>query len=47
MAWHYKHFDQNRRLAEAEREAREARRGLWRDSQPVPPWEWRKGVGQR
>jgi micrococcal nuclease len=25
-----------------ETEAREARKGLWVDPQPVPPWEWRK-----
>ena len=25
-----------------EKEAREARKGLWADPQPVPPWEWRK-----
>jgi CheY-like chemotaxis protein len=24
-----------------EAEAREARRGLWADAHPVPPWEWR------
>jgi micrococcal nuclease len=42
MAWHYKQFDQNRRLAAAEREARAAKRGLWRDAEPVPPWEWRR-----
>lgn len=23
--------------------ARQARRGLWRDDQPVPPWVWRRG----
>ncbi len=25
-----------------ERDAREARKGLWADPQSVPPWEWRK-----
>ena len=25
-----------------EKEAREARKGLWADPQPVPPWGWRK-----
>jgi endonuclease YncB( thermonuclease family) len=42
MAWHYKEYDKNKRLAEAENEARAARRGLWQDSDPVPPWRWRK-----
>jgi hypothetical protein len=25
-----------------EKHAREARKGLWADQHPVPPWEWRK-----
>ena len=25
-----------------EKNTREARKGLWADPQPVPPWEWRK-----
>ena len=25
-----------------EKEAREGRKGLWADPQPMPPWEWRK-----
>jgi endonuclease YncB( thermonuclease family) len=25
-----------------ENEAREAKKCLWADPQPVPPWEWRK-----
>ena len=29
-------------LKELENEAREARKGLWADPQPMPPWEWRK-----
>ena len=24
-------------------EARTAKRGLWTDANPIPPWEWRKG----
>ena len=30
------------RYLEAEREAKEERRGLWRDREPEPPWEWRR-----
>jgi len=28
-------------------EARSARRGLWRDKNPVPPWDWRKTQRKR
>ena len=28
-------------LKSLEKEVREARKGLWADPQPVPPWEWR------
>jgi endonuclease YncB( thermonuclease family) len=41
LAWHFKRYSDDTTLAEAEREARGARRGLWADSKPVPPWEWR------
>ena len=27
---------------EVERQAKSERRGLWRDSEPEPPWQWRK-----
>ena len=30
-------------LAVAEATARKARRGLWADPNPTPPWDWRKG----
>lgn len=30
-------------LIQAEREAKDARRGLWKDDEPIPPWEWWKG----
>ncbi|MHB1145852.1 MAG: thermonuclease family protein [Thiobacillus sp.] len=29
-------------LQSAQREARHARRGLWRESEPTPPWVWRR-----
>ena len=35
-------------LGDWEDEVRLTKRGLWADSDPVPPWEWRKGtVGAR
>jgi micrococcal nuclease len=42
MAWHFKQYSKDALVAKAELEAREARRGLWADPNPVPPWEFRK-----
>ena len=43
MAWWYrKYAASNWLLKELESDARQARRGLWADTQPVPPWNWRK-----
>jgi endonuclease YncB( thermonuclease family) len=47
LAWHYVRYSDDRRLAEAERKARAARLGLWRDADPVPPWEWRATAKER
>lgn len=42
MAWWYRHYARNIvRLAQLESEAKAARRGLWSQPNPVPPWEWR------
>ena len=46
-AWHYKRYDHTAALDAAERNARAARRGLWADAEPVPPWEWRKAEKKR
>jgi endonuclease YncB( thermonuclease family) len=42
-AWWYRRYSADQRLAALEAEARAARRGLWADPNPQPPWEWRKG----
>jgi hypothetical protein len=44
MAWWYRPYAPNDpTLAQLEAEARTAKRGLWADAHPVPPWQWRKG----
>jgi micrococcal nuclease len=40
--WYRKYAPGDTVLEGLETEAREARKGLWADPRPVPPWEWRK-----
>lgn len=40
--WYRKYAPHDKELVWLEVEAREAKRGLWADPNPVPPWEWRK-----
>jgi len=42
LAWHYKKYSKSDILAEYEDEARNNRRGLWADKNPIPPWDFRK-----
>ena len=48
MAWFYRQYQRDqspndRRLYEAAEDAAKAdKRGLWRDAEPVPPWEFRR-----
>ena len=48
LAWHYKKYQREQTQAdrllysEAEIDARNAKRGLWYDPNPIPPWEYRK-----
>lgn len=47
FAWWYERYaPDDSQLKALELEAREARRGLWADPRPVPPWEWRRGARQ-
>ncbi len=41
-AWVYRRYAKDEVLYELEAEAKAARRGLWADDNPVPPWEYRK-----
>jgi endonuclease YncB( thermonuclease family) len=42
LAWVYTRYNRDADLPPLEAEARAARRGLWRDPAPVPPWRWRR-----
>lgn len=40
-AWHFVKYSDDETLAALEQEARAERRGLWKDDNPLPPWEFR------
>ena len=48
LTWHYKQYadEQSPRdrddYAAAEKAAQDAKRVLWSDPAPVPPWQWRR-----
>lgn len=42
LAWHFVKYNADQDLAALEQEARKERRGLWKDPNPLPPWEIRK-----
>lgn len=52
LAWHFKRYEREQSAADraayakAEEEARAARRGLWRDPEPVAPWVFRSAKQQ-
>lgn len=41
-AWHYKQYSKDMELDELEALARSERLGLWKDDNPIPPWDFRK-----
>jgi endonuclease YncB( thermonuclease family) len=43
FAWWYRKYSKDESLGRLEDEAREAKRGLWADNKPIPPWDWRHG----
>jgi len=43
MAWVYVQYASDQSFFDLQKEARNAKRGLWADLNPVPPWEFRHG----
>ena len=49
LSWHYRQYQNEQskadrtRYADAQKEAKKTRKGLWRNSNQVPPWLWRRG----
>ncbi|GBU07460.1 hypothetical protein AwDysgo_07910 [Bacteroidales bacterium] len=42
MAWHFKKYDKSKEYHGLENTARKNRVGLWNDSNPIAPWDYRK-----
>ncbi|EGM6562021.1 thermonuclease family protein [Salmonella enterica] len=40
-AWVYERYNTDNSLPAVQRVAQEQKHGLWAESHPVPPWEWR------
>ncbi len=40
-AWHFRRYNDEDRLAQLEVSARSAKRGLWAESNPLAPWDYR------
>lgn len=42
LAWVFERYNRDPALPKMQAQARDARRGLWADTAPIPPWEWRR-----
>lgn len=48
LAWVYPKYARGyQQLYNVQASAEDARRGLWADPDPVPPWQWRSSLRQR
>ena len=47
LAWHSAKYNHDPILADLQRQAREAKIGIWSDPNPQPPWEWRRDNSNR
>jgi endonuclease YncB( thermonuclease family) len=44
LAWHYKKYSTDQTLGIHEQYAKGEKIGLWSDPNPIPPWDFRRGV---
>ena len=42
VAWHFKKYSNDKRFSNAEIRARKNKIGLWKDKNPISPWDFRK-----
>jgi hypothetical protein len=42
LCWWYRHYSDDAMLGDLEADARRAKRGLWQDPFPIPPWDYRR-----
>lgn len=42
LAWRHIYYAEDPTLKTLEAAAKKARRGLWRDKNPIPPWVWKR-----
>lgn len=42
LAWHYKYYSTDSSYAALEAAARSSRLGLWIETDPIAPWDWRR-----
>lgn len=42
FAWHYKKYSKDASISRLEEHARLSKVGLWRDKEPIAPWQWRQ-----
>lgn len=42
LAWHFKRYSKSIEYATLENQARNQKKGLWSEKNPIAPWDWRK-----
>ena len=42
LAWHFKKYSDRQEYAELEINARNKQIGIWSETNPTAPWDWRK-----